>query len=76
MISLKYLDRSLSVDINAKRTTLATDNSCKKLDTSLIEKGSDSNNIIGHTKYKSKIPKLNLEILPNYHGNNNKSINS
>ncbi|KAL4427390.1 hypothetical protein ABPG74_009662 [Tetrahymena malaccensis] len=67
--------RSLSVDINAKRSTLATDNSCNKLDTSLIETGSQANKMMGHKKYKSKIPKLNLEVLPNYHGLNNKSIN-
>ncbi|KAL4469656.1 hypothetical protein ABPG72_013421 [Tetrahymena utriculariae] len=67
--------RSLSVDINAKRSTLATDNSCNKLDTSLIESGSQASKMMGHKKYKSKIPKLNLEVLPNYHGLNNKSIN-
>ncbi|EAR83029.1 hypothetical protein TTHERM_01027550 (macronuclear) [Tetrahymena thermophila SB210] len=67
--------RSLSVDINAKRSTLATDNSFNKLDTSLIESGSQANKMMGHKKYKSKIPKLNLEVLPNYHGLNNKSIN-
>jgi len=31
---------------------------------------------VGQTQHKKiKIPKLNLEILPNYHGRSNKSLN-
>ncbi len=43
-----------------------------KLDTSLM----DNYKKVGHEKIKDKIPKLNLQILPNYHGKSNKSINN
>lgn len=63
--------RSLSFDVYAKGgVTIPTDSSNKKLDSSFNECG-----IVGHRRVKSKIPKLNLEVLPNYHGKSNKSIN-
>lgn len=34
------------------------------------------NAVVGQAQHKKiKIPKLNLEILPNYHGKSNKSLN-
>lgn len=70
-------DRSLSVDICGKpSTSMSPANS--KLDTSLIEtsSGGIGMSLLGHSRYKSRIPKLNLEILPNYHAKtSNKSIN-
>lgn len=63
--------RSLSFDVHGKGATVVTENSGKKLDTSFNECG-----IVGHRRVKSKIPKLNLEVLPNYHGKSNKSINN
>lgn len=59
------------MDVHAKNTTISTENSNKKLDTSLLDCG-----YAGHRRVKSKIPKLNLEVLPNYHGRCNKSINN
>ena len=68
------LVRSLSLDVNGRRSTMRTDNSFKKLDTSYTE-ATSNNQLLGHRRCKSRIPKLNLEVLPNYHGNSNKSIN-
>lgn len=35
---------------------------------------SENRKLVGHKKYVCKIPKLNLEILPNYHGHHTKSV--
>ena len=40
-----------------------------------FDNGDVSGNSINIPRQKLKIPKLNLEILPNYHGRSNKSLN-
>jgi len=40
-----------------------------------FDKGSGMNMSVNIAQKKRNIPKLNLEILPNYHGKSNKSLN-
>lgn len=57
------------MDVHGRRSTLGSETPTSKLDMSLNESN------IGHRKNISRIPKLNLEILPNYHGKSNSSMN-
>lgn len=78
--------RSFSVQNNLsdKITTLKSNNNTNNnainssvLNCSTNNMNSSFDNVIGfqNQNKKIKIPKLNLEILPNYHGRSNKSLN-
>lgn len=63
------------MDINAKKASLTEASQKANLDTSMMEQR-DMKQCYSKTKeLKSKIPKLNLQMLPNYHGKSNKSLN-
>lgn len=71
-------------NLSDKITTLKSNNNTNNnainssvLNCSTNNMNSSFDNVIGfqNQNKKIKIPKLNLEILPNYHGRSNKSLN-